>query len=154
MKRRKSCHPLRNKNEENQKKGKKMKSLFVAVFLIMVICNPIQLEGAEIIANLLDGAPYSDSGVGKRKLVDEKDLFMMQVSLKPGQMVPQHTANSNVHIIVLEGQIIITVSGNDIAAHKGDLVPVAFKSLMQIKNNSTENATFVIVKTPNPTEKN
>lgn len=102
--------------------------------------------------NLLEGVPYSDSGMGKRKLVDEKYLLMMQAALKPGQMVPQHNANSNVHIIILDGEVVVNLSGKDIAAKKGDLIPVAFKTPMNIKNKSQANATFVIVKTPNPSQ--
>jgi hypothetical protein len=42
--------------------------------------------------NLLDGAPYADKGMGKRKLVDEDHLMLMQIALKPGQSVPKHKA--------------------------------------------------------------
>ena len=132
------------------KKEDTMKKLFVAAVLIMCMCIPIQSEGGEKIENLLEGAPYNDSGMGKRKLVDENYLWMMQAALKPGQIVPQHNANSNVHIIILDGEVVINLSGKDITAKKGDLVPVAFKTPMNIKNSSETNATFVIIKTPNP----
>ena len=88
--------------------------------------------------------------MGKMKLVDEDYLWMMQAALKPGQAVPQHNANSNVHIIILDGEVVINLSGKDITAKKGDLVPVAFKTPMNIKNTSEANATFMIIKTPNP----
>ena len=88
--------------------------------------------------------------MGQRKLVDQTYLFMMQVALKPGQIVPQHNANSNVHIIVLDGEVVVNLAGKDIAAKKGDLVPITFKTPMGIKNMSRENATFVIIKAPHP----
>jgi quercetin dioxygenase-like cupin family protein len=72
--------------------------------------------------------------------------------LKPGQQVPQHNANSNVHLLIVEGQVIVTLAGKDIVAAKGDLLPVAFKTLMSVRNASKENASFLIVKTPNPSE--
>jgi len=131
-------------------KEEAVKKLFVAAVLVMFMCIPIQSEGGEKITNLLDGAPYSDTGMGKQKLVDEDYLWMMQAALKPGQAVPQHNANSNVHIIILDGEVVINLSGKDITAKKGDLVPVAFKTAMNIKNKSEANATFVIIKTPNP----
>lgn len=131
-------------------KEEKVKKLFVAAILIMFMCIPIQSEGGENIENLLEGAPYSDTGMGKKKLVDEDHLWMMQAALKPGQAVPQHNANSNVHIIVLDGEVVINLAGKDITVKKGDLVPVAFKTPMNIKNKSEANATFVIIKTPNP----
>ncbi len=127
-----------------------MKKLFVAALLVMCICIPARAEEGGKLENLLEGVPYSDKGMGKKKLVDEDHLWMMQAALKPGQVVPQHNANSNVHIIILDGEVVINLSGKDITAKKGDLVPVAFKTAMNIKNKSEENATFVIIKTPNP----
>jgi quercetin dioxygenase-like cupin family protein len=100
--------------------------------------------------NLLKNAPYNNQKAGKKKLVNKKHLLMMQVALKPGQAVPQHIANSNVHIIIIDGEVIINLSGKDTTAKKGDLVPVAKKTPMNIKNKSQANATFIVIKTPNP----
>ena len=100
--------------------------------------------------NVLEDIPYADGHMGKRQLVDEKHLLVMQVALKPGQQVPQHNANSNVHLLVIEGQITVTLTGKDAVAVKGTLLPVAFKTLMSIRNASTDNASFLILKTPNP----
>jgi len=102
--------------------------------------------------NVFEGIPYTDGNMGKRQLVDEKHLLVMQVALKPGQQVPQHNANSNVHLLIIEGQIIVTLAGKDTVAAKGDLLPVVYKSLMSIRNESKENASFVILKSPNPSE--
>ena len=99
-----------------------MKRLSVAAILLMYICIPIQSAGGKKIVNLLDGAPYVDKGMGKIKLVDEDYLWMMQAALKPGQAVPQHNANSNVHIIILEGEVVINLSGKDIIVKKGSIV--------------------------------
>ena len=76
----------------------------------------------------------------------------MQVALKPGQQVPPHNANSNVHLLIVEGQVILTLDGKDTLATKGDLAPVAFKTLMSIRNAAQENASFLIFKSPNPSE--
>ena len=37
--------------------------------------------------NVLEGTPFADGGAGIRKLVDEKHLLVMQIALKPGQLV-------------------------------------------------------------------
>lgn len=102
--------------------------------------------------NVLIDIPYTEEQMGKRQLVDEKHLLIMQVGLKPAQQVPEHKANSNVHLLVVEGQITLTLAGEDLVAAKGALVPVAFNTLMSIRNASTENASFLILKTPNPSE--
>ena len=102
--------------------------------------------------NVLKEIPYAGDGMGKRQLVDEKHLLVMQVALKPGQQVPQHNANSNVHLLIIEGQVIVTLDGKDAVAAKGDILPVAFKTPMSIRNASKENASFLILKSPNPSE--
>ncbi len=102
--------------------------------------------------NLIETAPYADPGPGRRKLVDQPYLLLMQAALQPGQMVPQHNADSNVHLIILEGEVVINLSGKDVPAKKGDLVPVAVGTPMNIQNRSSANATFLIVKTPHPRE--
>jgi quercetin dioxygenase-like cupin family protein len=117
-----------------------------------VLTVGLHAMGGEPVKNVLNGIPYADDRMGRRQLVDEKHLLVMQVALKPGQQVPQHNANSNVHLLIVEGQILVTLDGKETAAGKGDLLPVPFKTLMSIRNTSKENASFLILKSPNPSE--
>jgi quercetin dioxygenase-like cupin family protein len=127
-----------------------MKALFTAACAVWMI--GIGAMGGEQTKNVLADIPYADGQVGKRKLVDEKHLFVMQVALKPGQHVPQHKANSNVHLLIIEGEVIVTLDGKDTIATKGDLLPVTFKTLMSVRNASKENASFMNIRSPNPSE--
>ena len=127
-----------------------MKALFAATCAVWTI--GLSAMGGEQTKNVLADIPYADGQVGKRKLVDEKHLFVMQVALKPGQHVPQHTANSNVHLLIIEGEVIVTLDGKDTIATKGDIIPVAFKTLMSVRNASKENASFINIRSPNPSE--
>ncbi len=127
-----------------------MKRLFIAAILIACICLPAVAEEKVCTENLLENAPYNDEKMGKRKLVDEDYLLLMQIALKPGQALPEHKANANVHFIVLEGEVTIDLAGKVIVAKTGDLVPAAYKTLMNISNKSEENTTFVVLKTPSP----
>ena len=102
--------------------------------------------------NVLENIPYNEEKMGSRKLVDEKYLQLMQAALKPGQSVPQHNANSNVHILVVRGEMVINLDGMEVLAAEGSLVPVIHKTLMNIKNQSGQDASFLIIKTPNPSE--
>ena len=111
-----------------------------------------QTDGEIKMKNLLKTAPYTDDGMGRQNLVDEPHCLMIHVALKPGQRVPQHNANSNVHIVVLEGAIVLNMDGQDVGATRGDFVPVAHKTAMNIRNNSDANATFIVIKTPNPSQ--
>jgi len=108
--------------------------------------------GAKTPINILQGIPYSEKSFGKRKLLDEKYLQLMQMALLPGQALPKHLANSNVHILVLEGEIIAGLNGVDTILRKGDLQSVAYKTSMFIRNESKEKASFTVWKTPNPSE--
>ena len=102
--------------------------------------------------NVRENIPYRDEGMGRRKLVDEKHLLVMQIALKPGQGVPQHDANSNVHLFVVEGNLLVSLNDSDNEISEGDLLPVDFRTSMVIKNNGNKNASFLVIKTPNPSE--
>ena len=117
-----------------------------------VLMIGLNAMGGEPMKNVLNDIPYADDQIGRRQLVDEKHLLVMQVALKPGQQVPQHNANSNVHLLIVEGQIVVTLEDKDTVAAKGDLLPISFKTLMSIRNASEENASFLILKSPNPSE--
>lgn len=102
--------------------------------------------------NIFENIPYQEEKMGNRKLVDEKYLLMMQVALKPGQSVPEHNANSNVHILIVKGDVIAKLNGVENPAKEGSLVPIAFKTSMSIINRSGKEASFLVIKTPNPSE--
>lgn len=102
--------------------------------------------------NVLENIPYNDDKMGNRKVVDEKHLLVMQIALKPGQTVPEHNANSNVHLLVMQGLLTVNLNGVAHEVKEGDLLPVTYQTLMTIKNVGTDNATFFVLKTPNPSE--
>ncbi|MBN2407296.1 MAG: hypothetical protein JXJ19_06340 [Elusimicrobia bacterium] len=102
--------------------------------------------------NILEDIPYNDEKMGNRKLVDEKHLLVMQIALKPGQTVPPHKANSNVHLLAVKGALTVGLDGSDNIVKEGDLLPVAYRTPMTIRNTSSGNASFLVIKTPNPSE--
>jgi len=102
--------------------------------------------------NVLENIPYQAEKMGRRIVIDKKHLLIMQIALKPGQKVPQHNANSNVNLLILKGMITVNLSGTDNQAKEGALLPVAYQTPMTIINNGETNATFLVIKTPNPSE--
>ena len=106
----------------------------------------------EAMNNVLENIPYQEQKMGSRKIVDEKYLLVMQAALKPGQSVPQHNANSNVHILVVRGEVVINLNGKESLAKEGALVPIIYKTSMNVVNKSNQDASFLIIKTPNPSE--
>ena len=127
-----------------------MKSLYAAMCIVLTI--GLNATGEEMMKNVFEDIPYTDGQMGKRQLVGETHLLVMQVALQPGQQVPPHNANSNVHLLIIEGQVIVTLDGKDTAAAKGALLPIAIQTPMSIRNDSQENASFLIFKSPNPSE--
>lgn len=127
-----------------------MKTVFPALCITLI--TGLAATGAEQMINVLEDIPYTDGQMGKRQLVGETHLLVMQVALQPGQQVPPHNANSNVHLLIIEGQVIVTLDGKDTAAAKGALLPIAIQTPMSIRNDSQENASFLIFKSPNPSE--
>lgn len=104
--------------------------------------------------NIFQDTPYQSERMGRRELVNEKDLLLMQIGLQPGQHVPAHKANSNVHLLVEQGSLHVDLSGQPYQLKTGDLLPVAYGTPMQISNSGNENAMFLVLKTPNPAEFN
>jgi quercetin dioxygenase-like cupin family protein len=102
--------------------------------------------------NIFEGLAYKVDEVAKRKVVDTKELLMMQVALSPGQSVPRHEANSHVHLLVVHGEITCLLGEDIFTGKEGDIIPVAHKTKMEISNKGEIPASFLILKTPNPSE--
>jgi quercetin dioxygenase-like cupin family protein len=69
--------------------------------------------------NLFVQMPYEQEGMSKRFLVDKDHLKLIQVGLKPGQVVPQHTTRGDVYILALQGKVVINLEGVHAVAHEG-----------------------------------
>ncbi|MDD4202777.1 MAG: hypothetical protein PHQ52_04865 [Candidatus Omnitrophica bacterium] len=104
--------------------------------------------------NIFENIPYNIEKMGNRKVADQNDILIMQIALKPGQIVPLHKANSNVHLLILKGELIVELDSVDRKAKEGDLLPVKYLTPMTIKNIGSCDATFLVLKTPNPSQIN
>lgn len=88
-----------------------------------------------------------------KRLADMPDVQINLVCLPPGFSFPAHSTDSNVRLLVLMGEVTATVEGtkNTLAVH--EMIAVSFGTLMQIANESGSNTAFLVVKTPNPSER-
>lgn len=100
--------------------------------------------------NVLENIPFETAGMGRRKVADLPEVLIMQIALLPGQAVPAHEANARLHLLVVQGHVTVTLSGITTEAPLGTIVPVAIGTMMGIENRSAENASFLVIKTPNP----
>ncbi len=100
--------------------------------------------------NVLKDIPYKSEKMGNRKLVDEDHLLVMQIALEKDQVVPVHKANSNVHLLIIEGDLTVELDGVSHSAPLGSLLPVKYLTSMSIKNKSDKKGSFLVFKTPHP----
>lgn len=63
--------------------------------------------------------PYEQEGMSKRCLVDKDHLKLIQVGLRLGQGMQQHTTRGDVHILALQGKVVINLEGVRAVAHEG-----------------------------------
>lgn len=117
------------------------------VTIISCYLKYINMKEGKMI-NLYEDIPYESENMGKRFLVNRDDLRIVQVALKAGQSVPAHKTDGNVNILVLKGDLDISVLDNSHAAKEGALISIPADTQMQVKNDSAGNATFLIIKTP------
>jgi quercetin dioxygenase-like cupin family protein len=102
--------------------------------------------------NVLEHIPYEIEKMGKRILVNEPYLQLIQIALNPGQSVPPHNANSNVHLLTVQGGVHVELDGTVHDTQQGSLLEVGLGTHMRIHNPNNEAATFLVFKTPHPTE--
>jgi len=57
--------------------------LCVAMWAALIVTT--NALGEQEMKNVLTDIPYTEGQMGKRQLVDEKHLLLMQVALKPGR---------------------------------------------------------------------
>lgn len=87
-----------------------------------------------------------------KRLADAPEAQVNLVCLPPNQALPAHNANSNVRLLVLRGELSITLEGQRSSLAFHEMAPVAFGTFMQIANETAEDAAFLVIKTPNPSE--
>jgi quercetin dioxygenase-like cupin family protein len=100
--------------------------------------------------NVLEDIPYDDEIFGKRKVVDEPALLMMQVALTPGQSIPRHDTNGDLHLLVIKGRLKVSHGNDETDAPEGTILRMSHGTSMRVSNESKEKASFLVMKAPNP----
>ena len=100
--------------------------------------------------NVFEDMPFNPDKMGRRVAAETEELLVMQIALHPGQEVPRHRANSNVHLLVITGEIHLELAGEASIVKAGDLVPVDFQTPMRLWNTGEEDASFLVFKAPHP----
>jgi quercetin dioxygenase-like cupin family protein len=100
--------------------------------------------------NVLENIPYDQEVFGRRKVIDEPGLLMMQVALTPGQSIPRHDTNGDVHLLVIKGRLKVSHGNDETEAPEGAILRLPHGTSMCVHNASEENASFLVMKAPNP----
>ena len=85
------------------------------------------------------------------KIIDDDPVMINHMVLPKGECVPDHHANSYVHMLVIRG--ILTLQLGDQEPHhypRGTIVNIPFDTFMRVRNEHEETVEFFVVKSPSP----
>ncbi len=85
------------------------------------------------------------------KIIDDDPVMINHMVLPKGECVPDHHANSYVHMLVIRG--ILTLQLNDQEPHhypRGTIVNIPFDTFMRVRNEHDETVEFFVIKSPSP----
>lgn len=86
----------------------------------------------------------------RKNLADIPELELNLVTLPAGQSLPAHNANSNVRLLVLQGELTVVLSGDTVTLGVHEMADAVVGTPMQITNPSAGNTAFLVIKTPRP----
>lgn len=85
------------------------------------------------------------------KLVDDDPVMINHMVLPEGECVPDHHANSFVHMIVVRGKLTLELGGQPPHTYcRGTIVNIPFDTFMKVRNEHEETCEFFVVKSPSP----
>lgn len=85
------------------------------------------------------------------KILDDDVVNINHIVLPKGEHVPNHRANSYVHMIIVRGTLTLQLGEEQKHHHeRGTIVHVPYDTLMQVRNEHDEVVEFFVVKTPSP----
>jgi len=86
----------------------------------------------------------------RKSLADIPELQMNLVTLPAGQSLPAHNSNSNVRLLVLQGELTVNLGKETVELGSHEMADAPIDTPMQIMNQSAAGTAFLVIKTPNP----
>jgi quercetin dioxygenase-like cupin family protein len=85
------------------------------------------------------------------KIVDTKFAMINHMILGTGDRLPIHNANSNVHMIVVHGEISLKLDEQDVNKYEaGSILEIPYGTKMDVYNEGTDTVELFVVKAPTP----
>ncbi|MDD3822886.1 MAG: cupin domain-containing protein [Sphaerochaetaceae bacterium] len=93
----------------------------------------------------------TDNAKHIEKLVDDDPVMINHMVLPKGECVPDHHANSHVHMIVVRGNLTLELGEqNPHVYSRGSIVHIPYNTFMRVRNEHDETCEFFVVKSPSP----
>lgn len=93
----------------------------------------------------------TDDGKHVEKLIDDDPVMINHIVLPKGEFIPEHHANSHVHMIVVRGNLTLELGEQEPHVYRrGAIVNIPFNTFMKVRNDHEEVLEFFVVKTPSP----
>ncbi|HUT81923.1 MAG TPA: cupin domain-containing protein [Candidatus Bathyarchaeia archaeon] len=90
-------------------------------------------------------------GVDSRKLYDDPNAIIIQITLEPGEKLRKHITPEDVIFYVLEGKGIVLIGVEEKEVDKDTLIESPKNIVHCWFNRYNENLRFLVIKTPKPT---
>jgi len=85
------------------------------------------------------------------KLIDDDPVMINHMILAKDDFVPDHHANSHVHMIIVRGQLTLKLDDQDSHTYaKGTIVNIPYNTFMKVRNEHEEVCEFFVIKSPSP----
>lgn len=85
------------------------------------------------------------------KLIDDDPVMINHIILPKGDKVPDHRANSYVHMIIVRGTLTLELGEQEPHHYShGTIVNIPFDTHMKVRNEHDAICEFFVVKSPNP----
>ena len=84
-------------------------------------------------------------------IVSENTVMINHMILPEGDRLPVHTANSNVYMVVVQGEVTLELDGSQPVSYgKGSIINIDFGTLMNVYNAGEATLELFVVKAPGP----
>ena len=84
-------------------------------------------------------------------IVNKDEVMINHMVLPNGDCLPIHNANSNVFMIVADGEVTLELNDSKPSVYaKGSIINISYGTLMTVCNKSCERLELFVVKAPGP----
>ncbi|TYB35105.1 MAG: cupin domain-containing protein [Flexistipes sinusarabici] len=87
-------------------------------------------------------------GIKAKQLLKNDDVQIMNLILKPGEAVPEHSVPVYVFFYIVEGSGTLKIGDEENVVSAGDIIPCPRNTVMSLKADQDETFVVLNVKTP------